>query len=286
MKLIHWNSVVTGVFATFAVACSGEAPDMGSPTEVPVATLTAPLTLVNSQPIYAGIWNPSTVDQSIHVNRTYDQFIEDYSDEWSASRRLISIATSVINGEVRYSGVWNPSTTGQYLRLGRNRTDFQSEYNTLNGDGYRVIALSTYVAGGSVYYDAVYSRTTSWEQRLKTNRTYDQFIADYSTAWSDGLRLKLLTTNVVDGVVRYNGVWSSSTSGQYLRLGRTYDELTDEYDEMKSNDYRLGALSTYVWNNELRYNATYNPGTQSQSLSRIKPIKDFTEKYEDQWDGG
>ena len=93
-----------------------------------------------------------------------------------------------------------------------------------------------------------------------------------------GVRLKTLTADVVNGQVLYNGVWDPSTAGQYLRLGRTHDDFLAEYSAREKEGFRLAALGSHVWNGVVIYAGAWNPSTTGQHLSLNLPQSEFAAK--------
>lgn len=263
--------LLSSLIALAHVACSepmeGESFGDDAPTFEPVDTLESNLAgdvFKTQRAAYSAIWNQSTTARTHSVNRTYDQFLADYSTNWSAGRRLLSMDTNLVDGQVRYSGVWFASTSGQYLRLGRDYDAFLAEYSTMWNQGYRLAAMTTNVVNGQVRYNGVWNPSTSG-QYLRLGRNRDQFLAEYSTMWGQGYRLVAMTTYVINGQERYDGVWNPSTAGQYLRVGWSAADFAAEHTRLHNQGYRLIAMSTFVWNDGVYYAGVWNPGTYTQT---------------------
>src|SRR5688500_18157503 len=95
-----------------------------------------------------------------------------------------------------------------------------------------------------------------------------------------------MTANLVDGEVRFNGLWNPSTAPQFLALGYSAPDFQAEYGAQWNAGYKLAGLTTHVQNDEVFYSGFWNPSGAGQGVHFGAPEPGFLASYGDHWSKG
>jgi hypothetical protein len=90
-------------------------------------------------------------------------------------------------------------------------SDFRKEYDTLWTQGWRLYILQSYVLNGQVLYNAVWRPQGDLPEIQVYGWLYSDYRKEYDTLWTQGWRLYILDTYVLNGQAQYNAVWRMGT---------------------------------------------------------------------------
>ncbi len=168
----------------------------------------------------------------IQVNGwTYADYLAKYNELFPQGWRLYILQAYVLaNGNVLYNAVWRPAgNTGEQQIYGAAYTQFRSVYDTLYPQGWRLYILQAYVLpGGNVLYNAVW-RPGDVGEHQDYGVTYERFLSDDKTFYTEGWRPYILQSYGSAGQVLYNAVWRPGDLSERRQLGGTYAQLESAY---------------------------------------------------------
>jgi CubicO group peptidase (beta-lactamase class C family) len=125
------------------------------------------------------------------------------------------------------------------------------------GTARQEVIVGTLVSPTPVY-TGIWSAGAAATEALRFNRTAAQLTADQNALTASGFRLWSLTSNVVNGAVRYSGVWNPGLHVQTLRTGLTPAAFNAEYLALFALGYRVASLTTYNVGGQLLVSAVFN----------------------------
>ena len=115
---------------------------------------------------------------------------------------------------------------------------------------------------------------------------YEKFKAKYDAVWAKGMRLKLLTQRVIDGVVLYTAVFKPSSEAEIQAYSWSYEDFKKKYDELWPLGWRLDMLNNFVLNGKVLYSAVWHKGTSGEYQVYGWSYDDFRKKYDELWPQG
>ena len=84
--------------------------------------------------------------------------------------------------------------------------------------------------------------------------------------------------------VRYDGVWSPSSEGQFASFNKSFEEHEALYKEWWDKGYRLAFQNAYVSDDTVRYDGIWNPGTNGQYVTWQKTSAEISDLYKQHFD--
>jgi hypothetical protein len=134
-------------------------------------------------------------------------------------------------------------------------------------------------------YTAVWQRSDEGEIQLY-EAPYADYRATYDGLWDQGLRLKALSTTLLNGQVRYTAVWQPSNEGEIQLYEATWDQYRATHDELWDQGWRLKLLDTFVHDGQLKYTAVWQPSTADEVAVYGWRPQDYRAKYDELWNQG
>ena len=165
----------------------------------------------NGQVLYNAVWRQGNVGEIQDYGVPYSQYRSDYDTYWQQGWRLYILQSYVFNGQVLYNAVWRPGNSGEIQVYGWLYSDFRKEYDTLWTQGWRLYILQSYVLNGQVLYNAVWRPQGDLPEIQVYGWLYSDYRKEYDTLWTQGWRLYILDTYVLNGQAQYNAVWRMGT---------------------------------------------------------------------------
>jgi len=183
------------------------------------------------------------------------------------------------------------STTG-YTSLselqdyGVTYSQYRSHYDQLWPQGWRLYTLDTYVSNGQVLYNAVWRPYGNTPEIQLYGTSYAAFRGKYDQLWSQGWRLYILQSYVLNNQVLYNAVWRPGNVGETQDYSVSYAQYRADYDRLWPQGWRLYILQSYVLNGQVLYNAVWRPGQTGEIQAYGCSYSEYRYQYDQLWSQG
>jgi hypothetical protein len=181
-----------------------------------------------------------------------------------------------------YDVVWRPGTAQETVTLDLTYAQLLARTSELQGQGWAVRQMHTrvYVCGKQapdVRFD-VHWRKENVAETWVYYYTFNDFWARNLSLRSQGWRLTMVDSFVVNGVLYYNALWRPGTYSQADVAGWAYADFVAEAQSRSRNGWRIAVFDTVeLADGSIRYNASWRTGSDWAVFQWTQA--DFNAKY-------
>ncbi|MGX7676286.1 hypothetical protein [Plantactinospora sp. DSM 117369] len=180
----------------------------------------------------------------------------------SADRATIQAPT------LRFDAIWEPGTDNRAWVHTWTAQDLLARNSELFNQGWRIDSLTAVKdINGEMRYNAIW-KPGSGLSPVVIGWTEQQFFAQVSTYWSQGLRPWRINRYRHAGSIRYDAIFKPGTDGRRWVVDWTRADLLAEDAKMRAQGYRLIQATGVAQNNpistDIRYVGIWMPGTDSR----------------------
>jgi hypothetical protein len=172
--------------------------------------------------------------------------------------RLTRVSAVTIDGEPRYCAIWQKIEGDWRSQINLTAKELQDTTDSYRAQGYLVVELTSRVVKSEARFCAVWQKRASEGYESHANLSGKDLQERTDAYIPAGYRIMRCSTFVLDGEVRYCGVWEKQKNGFWgARTAITAKELGEKTAEYKEKGYHVAELNATVLDGEVRYSVVW-----------------------------
>ena len=208
---------------------------------------------------YCAVWLKQDGPESEAIRNLTTKELQAKTDALKEKgHRLTRLSAVATDGELRYCAIWQKTDADLLWHANLSDKELVEKTDTYRARGYLVVELSACVVKGEVRHCAVWQKRESEGYESHGNLTGKEVQERTDAYLPAGYRVMRCGEFVLDGELRFYGVWEKKKSGFWAaHTNLNAKELKEKTDGYKEKGYHIVTLNAAVVDGEVRYCAVW-----------------------------